>query len=141
VLSRLYIPDCIRSFWPVVYTTNKTFFKRGQVKKRVFTHFLTELMPFPPLFTLLPLEIAFIFSKIVTPSSPLPFTTMCFHRWPFIERGIFENPSGVVWLVNMEGVSLGVSLTIMISCSLEAHVVEAKSLINFKDNKPIWLKN
>ena len=68
-------------------------------------------------------------SQYLTPSSPLPSTTMCFHRWPFINRGLFGNPSKVIWSVNREGISLGmrlvclgVSSTIMVSCSLEAHV-------------------
>jgi len=29
------------------------------------------------------------------PSPPLPSTIMCFHRWSFIERGIFENFQGL----------------------------------------------
>jgi len=54
---------------------------------------------------------------------------MRFHRWPFIERGLFGNSSGFIWSVNRERISLsvrlvwlGVSLTIMVSCSLEAPV-------------------
>ena len=71
----------------------------------------------------------FTISHALFSSSPLPSTMMCFHRWPFIERGLFGNPLGVIWSVNMEGISLsmrlvcpGVSLTILVSCSLKAHV-------------------
>jgi len=59
-----------------------------------------------------------ISSQFLTPSSFSSSTTMCFHRWPFIKRGLFENQSGVIWSVNRKGVIW----SIMVSCSLEAHV-------------------
>jgi len=125
--SGLYNPDCISFFWPVVYTTKKTLFKRFG---RWSTSILTELMPFRPFLPSVPYKYASFSQKLLhLLLSPLPSTTMCYHRWPFIERGLFGNPSRVIWSVNMEGVSLGmrlvcldVSLTIMVSCSLEAPV-------------------
>jgi len=64
----------------------------GQVKKHVFNY------GFPPFFY---------------PPSPINMLHFLkkFHTF-FL---LFENPLGVIWSVNREGVSLGVSLTIMVS--------------------------
>jgi len=69
---------------------------------------------------------------------------MCFHRWSFIERGLFENFQGLyersmrmeprckeVWFIwgvmlvslGLRLVCLSARLTIMVSCSLEAFVL------------------
>jgi len=71
----------------------------GQVEKRVFTRFLTVIMashtffnPPSPINNLHLLKNSYTFFFLLFLSS----TTMCFHRWPFIERGIFGNPSGVI---------------------------------------------
>jgi len=121
-----------QKFWSVVCTTNKTFFKRFWMvvkSKTVFLHvFLIVIMASltffnpPPINSLHFLKNSHTFFFLLF-SSP----TMCFHRWSFIERGLFENPSGVIWSVKKEGVSLGVRLvclgvilTIMVSCYLEA---------------------
>jgi len=104
----------------------------GHVEKRVFTCFSTVIMAFKHVFgPSLPINMLqmFTISHTLFSSSHFPSTTICFHRWPFIERGLFGNPSWVICSVNREGVSLGmrlvclsVSLTIMVSCSLEAPV-------------------
>ena len=116
--SGFHIPECMKFFWSI-----------KSEQRLPIRPFLTKLMFFPPFFYPPSLLIDFISSQFQTTSSSLPSTTMCFHHWPFIETCLFGNPSGVIWSVNREGVSLclrlvclGVSLTIMVSCSLEAHV-------------------
>jgi len=110
----------------------QTFLDGGQVKKTCFYTFFNCNYGFPHVFFTPPSPINSLhflknsrtFFFLLFSSS----TMMCFHRWPFIERGLFGNPPGVIWSVNREGVSLGVrlvsgvSLTIMVFCSLEAHV-------------------
>ena len=82
--GRWFAPQTKR-FWTVIKLKN------------VFLHvFLTKLMPFPPFFLpSLPVN-SLIFSQFLTLSSPLPSTKMCLHRWSFIEKGLFGNPSGVI---------------------------------------------
>jgi len=134
VYSEIYFMDCTKSFWLMVCTTKKTFSKVGQVKKRVFTRFLTALMAFTPFFLpSLPINrlisLQFLTSSSFSSSPLLHFYNDVFPSLAFHRKGLFGNPSGVLWSVNSERVSLGVrlvclgvSLTIMVSCSLEGLV-------------------
>ena len=117
-----------QKFWPVVCTTKNTF---GAVVKCKNTFFDRHWWPPTRFLTPSPINMVYFLKKFHTFFFLLfsSSTTMCFHRWPFIERGLFGNPSGVIWSVNRVGVSLnlrlvclGVMLTIMVSCSLEAPV-------------------
>ena len=89
---------------------------------QTFLHVFDCINAFPTLFFYHPSPINNLHflknSHTLFSSSLIPSTTMCFHRWPVIERGLFGNPSGVSLGVRL--VCLGVSLTIMVSCSLEA---------------------
>ena len=109
--------NVFQTFWAVVKCKN-TFFDRHWWPP---TRFLTP----SPINMVHFLKKFHTFFFLLFSSS----TTMCFHRWPFIERGLFGKASGVIWSVNRVGVSLnlrlvclGVMLTIMVSCSLEAPV-------------------
>jgi len=73
-------------FWSVVKS-----------RKHVLSRFLTAFMTSQPFFDPHSLYIAFQTPPFLTPSSPplLPSTTMVFHRWPFIDKGLVENFQGL----------------------------------------------
>jgi len=101
VYSEIYFMDCTKSFWLMVCTTKKTFSKVGQVKKRVFTRFLTALMAFTPFFLpSLPINrlisLQFLTSSSFSSSPLLHFYNDVFPSLAFHRKGLFGNPSGVL---------------------------------------------